>query len=113
MPERNRAVSYNLFAQRVRAFVGTEVWNAHTDHFLPVAHTEVGRTMLISIVMMVLAFVETECRAEASSPGGIQLETVLSLLSTIIGIFQHLPTATTIVPPLCTTQRGRGIASQS
>jgi hypothetical protein len=47
--------------------------------------------------VMVLAFLETECRAEASSPAGLQLETVLSLFSTIIRIFQHLPTATTIV----------------
>ena len=96
-PERNRAVSYNLFASRVRAFVGTEVWNAHTDHFLPVGHTEVGRTMLISIVIMVLTFIETECRAEASTPAGLQLENVLSLLSMIIRVFQVLPTATTIV----------------
>ena len=94
---RDRATSFNLFATRFQSFVTAEVWDAHTSHFVPVAHTEVSRTMIISVVLFVVTFITVELRAEAETPEGITLEAVLALCEKITNFIRLLPTARRMV----------------
>ena len=94
---RDPTVSSNTFAARVHSFVDKEVWSAHTNHFLPIAHCEIGRVMMMSIVHFVVSFIMVELRAQASTPTGLTLESGLELCDTVLNMLKRLPTADTII----------------
>ena len=94
---RDRTAACNLFATRMQAFLDSELWTAHTSHFVSVPHTEVIRTMIISIVCFVISFVVMELRAEAATSGGLTIAAVIELCETIVSIFQLVPTARSLI----------------
>lgn len=95
--ERDRTSAFNVFAVRLQAFFDTELWTAHTSHFVSVPHAEVSRTMMISIVCFVVSFILAELRAEVAITGGLTISTVVELGERIIRIFQLLPTARKLI----------------
>ena len=115
--QRDRETSFNTFATRLQSFLSTELWDAHSSRFVRVAHTEVIRVMIISVITFVLSFVVMELRAEAASPSGLTLDAVLQLCARITKVFQLMPTATAMVSEtkrshLAVEPRLRGIGDE-
>lgn len=94
---RDHEKSYHLFARRVQAAAGSDAWEAHTTHLIPVAHVEVSRVMLITIMKLVMAFILAEVRAEACTDEGVTLDKVVGLCLYIVSVFEMLPSAQTMI----------------
>lgn len=90
---RDSDASYNLFNIRVQSLLAERMWDAHTSHFIRVAHLEVLRVLIISVVALVIAFLIMEVRAESATSEGLTLDKVLHLCDRILQTFKSTPSA--------------------
>jgi hypothetical protein len=93
---RDGAASARLFAHNVRALLDEELWDAHTNHFIKIAHIEAIRTVLISVARLVTSFVAAECSAEEAA-GGLSAAAVQALCVDIMNTMYVTPSAEKIV----------------
>ena len=97
VPKRDREVHFNFFKKQMYALLSTELWCAHTDHTINVAHLQVFLTIVIGIVKLVVTFILTELRAETSTEEGISLSTVESLGDVVMQSLMTVPSARSII----------------
>ena len=73
-----------------------ELWDAHTGHFVSVAHAEVMRTMIIGVAQLVTSFVTSEASADAAA-GQLTAKSLGECCTAIMSTFHSMPSARTII----------------
>jgi hypothetical protein len=90
---RDGSKSFHLFTTRVHALVADNFWDGHSSHFIRIAHLEVFRILLISIVVLVIAFLKMEIVAEQATSEGLTLTKIVGLCDRIVATFKSIPSA--------------------
>ena len=90
---RDGSKSFNLFRTRLHALIADNFWDGHTSHFIQIAHLEVFRILLISIVVLIIAFVKMEVNSEHATSEGLTLNKVVGLCDRILATFTDIPSA--------------------
>ena len=96
-PKRDREVHFNFFKKRLYALLSTELWDAHTDHKIEVAHLQVFLTVVIGIVKLAITFILTELRTETDQDKGNSLSTVECLADVVMQSLLAVPSARSII----------------
>ena len=79
------------------AVLRDELWTATSSHFVSSAHAEVYLGMVVSVVVLIIAYITSELKAEAALPGGLTLLAVLEVLDSVSKIFLELQSAAKMI----------------